>query len=338
MLNVITGATGLLGSHIVEQLAERGERVRALVRPASDVAFLRSLGAELVTGDLRDPRSLAHAVAGADTVYHCASRVGDYGTWKEFKAEVIDATRNVMAASRAAGVKRVLHVSSVAVYGHRPRVPAEGIAEDQPLGGRPLFWDHYGSSKIGAEKAARQLFPEVTIVRPTWVLGPRDRHGLTRLVQALRGGWVSMVGSGDNLLNIVYAADVARGAILAATVPQARGQTYHLCSEGEVTQRQFLTALTDALDLPPVSRRVSFRLAFWGGLMSEIIARALQWRRAPYISRYTVCRLGRPAAFRIQKAQRDLGWAPQTPILEGLRKALESLGLAASPQGVTHSS
>jgi nucleoside-diphosphate-sugar epimerase len=162
----------------------------------------------------------------------------------------------------------------------------------------------------------------VTIVRPTWLLGPHDRHGLTRLIQALRGGWVSLIGSGDNFLNIVHAHDVARGIILAASHPAARGQTYNLCSEGEVTQRQFLDALCDALGVPRVSRRASFRLAYFGGFVGEIIARSLRFKRAPFISRYSVARLGRPVAYRISKARSELGWYPTLSILDGLREAL----------------
>src|SRR4051794_11962764 len=114
-LNVVTGATGLLGSHIAEQLTERGERVRALVRPTSDTAFLCQLGAEVVRADLRDTDAVRAAVAGADIVYHCAARVGDFGPWGVFRAEVINTTQSVLDACRGAGVGRVLHVSSVSV-------------------------------------------------------------------------------------------------------------------------------------------------------------------------------------------------------------------------------
>jgi nucleoside-diphosphate-sugar epimerase len=324
-LNVITGATGLIGSHIAEQLVARGTRVRALVRPSSDITFLRQLGVELTVGDLADADSLRAAFTGADCVYHCASRVGDFGTWKMFQAEVVEATRNVMEACRATQVGRVLHVSSVAVYGHRPRIPPGGLTEEQPVRQGFRFGDHYGRAKVQAERLARAICPEVTIVRPTWVFGPRDRHGLTRLLQALRGRWVSLLGSGDNFLNIVHATDVAGGAILAANLSQALGQTYNLCSEGEVTQRQFLDALCDVAGLPRVTRRVSFRLAYFGGFVGEVIARILRFQRAPFISRYAVARLGRPACFRIDKARNQLGWYPKVKVLEGLRQALMGL-------------
>jgi nucleoside-diphosphate-sugar epimerase len=323
MRSVITGATGLIGSHIALQLALRGERVRALVRPSSDAGFLKDLGVEISLGDLNALESVRAVVTGADTVYHCASRVGDFGAWKMFQTEVVDTTRNVMAACRTAEVSRALHVSSVAVYGHRPYIPPRGLTEDQSIRQHWRFADHYGRAKAEAEALARAIYPEVTIVRPTWVFGPGDRHGLPRLIQALRTGWVSLVGSGENLLNIIHAKDVAEGAILAATHAKARGQIYHLCSEGEVTQRQFLDALADAIGCPRVTRRFPFPLAYFGGFLGEIIGRSLRLPRAPFISRYSVSRIGRPVAYRIDKARAELGWNPKIKILESLRQLLE---------------
>jgi nucleoside-diphosphate-sugar epimerase len=326
MLHVVTGATGLLGSHVAEQLVERGGPVRALVRPTSDVTFLQELGAEIIPCDLGDAAALRRAVAGADVLYHCAARVGDWGTWAEFRTDVIDATRGVLDACRAAAVGRVLHVSSLAVYGH-PRPRAEAITEDEPLGQRLGLWEHYSRAKIQAEEMARHYGPDLTVVRPGWMFGPRDRQGLPRLVQALRGGWVSLLDSGDNPLNILYAADVADGAIRAATNPIARGQVYHLSGDGTVTQRQFYDALTGALGLPAVTRRVPYGLAYCGGFCGEVIARALRWRRAPFVSRYSVALVGRPALFSTEKARKELGWRPRVPPLEGLRRTLDGLHL-----------
>src|SRR6185312_3548058 len=96
----------------------RGERVRALVRPSSDVAFLKSLGVELVVGDLEDAESLRRALDGADIVYHCAARVGDWGGWRDFRTQVVEATGNLIDACRQVGIGRLLHVSSISAYGH----------------------------------------------------------------------------------------------------------------------------------------------------------------------------------------------------------------------------
>jgi nucleoside-diphosphate-sugar epimerase len=323
-LTVVTGATGLLGSHLAEQLRLRGERVRALVRPTSEVAFLRQSGVEPTVCDLRDAGAVRQAVAGAHMLYHCAARVGDWGSWAQFRADVLETTQNVLTACKAAAVGRVLHVSSLAVYGH-PRSRPGAITEEEPLGQHLGPWEHYSRAKIQAEALARDYGPAVTIVRPGWMLGPHDRQGLPRLVQALRGGWVSLLDSGDNPLNILDAADVADGAIRAANHPEAGGQVYNLSSDGAITQRQFLDALTSALGLPPVTRRVPYRVAYWGGFCGELIARALRWGRAPYVSRYSVALLGRSVRFSTARARSQLSWQPRMGPLEGLFRALDWL-------------
>src|SRR5262245_3649966 len=139
-LNVITGATGQLGSHIAEQLVQRGERVRVLARAASDTAFLKALGVDITSGDIHDAESLKRAFDGADIVYHCAARVSDWGPWSQFHNETVTATQNVLAACAAVRVGRLLHVSSISVYG-RPR-KGRLVTEDTPLGRRFLWWGY----------------------------------------------------------------------------------------------------------------------------------------------------------------------------------------------------
>jgi nucleoside-diphosphate-sugar epimerase len=318
--NLVTGATGLLGSHVAEQLVARGEHVRALVRPSSEVTFLRQLGVELVPGDLRDPASVRAAAAGVDVVYHCAARVGDWGRWADFQAQVIDATRNVVAACRSASVGRLLHVSSVAVYGHPPR--RDRITEDEAPGQRLRFLDHYCRAKVRAEALVWGSGLDVTVVRPSWIYGPRDRNSLPRLANALRGRWVKIQGSGAEPLNLVHAADVAEGALRAAGEPAARGLAYHLCGEGEITQRQFLDVLSDALGLPRVQRSVSPTYAYLGGLLGDVIARVFRWDRPPFISRYSVGLLARPSNYSIERARQHLGWQPLVHPDKGLRQAV----------------
>jgi nucleoside-diphosphate-sugar epimerase len=321
-LNVVTGATGLLGSHIVERLHQRGERIRALVRPTSDTSFLRQLGVELAVGDLNEPDSLHRALAGADVVYHCAARVGDWGPWRVFQREVIDATTNLLDACRSAGIGRVLHVSSIIVYGH-PRIRDERFTEDEPLGQNPWLWDYYCRAKVRAEELCRQYPGDLTIVRPSWIYGPRDRTTLPRVLKALDAGRVAIIGGGDNLLNVVYAGDVAEGAILAANNPQAKGQAYNLSSEGEIKQRDFLDLLADELGRPRLQKHVSYPLAYWGGFLSEVIGRLIRMRRPPHLTRYAVALIGRSTRFSIAKAREQLGWQPRVGIREGLRLTLD---------------
>jgi nucleoside-diphosphate-sugar epimerase len=321
-LNAVTGATGLLGSHLVEQLAARGERVRALVRPTSDTAFLEQHGVELALGDLHDPQSLRDFLHGADVVYHCAAKVGDWGHWQLYQREVIDATANLLDTCRVVGVGRVLHVSSITVYGH-PKLQEELITEDAPLGQRLWWRDYYCRAKIEAESVARSYPGALTILRPGWMYGPRDRNTLPRVVKALQAGRVSLLGTGDNFLNILHAADAAQGAILGATNPAAIGQAYNLSSSGEITQRQLLDLLTDLLGLSRITRRIPFRLAFWVGFFSELIGHAIRLKRPPHITRYGVSLVGRPTGFSTAKARTQLGWQPSIDIRDGMQETLE---------------
>jgi nucleoside-diphosphate-sugar epimerase len=319
----VTGATGLLGSHVVEQLVARGEHVRALVRPTSNTTFLRSLGVELVEGDLDQPATLPAAVEGVDVVYHCAARVGDWGPWSLFKSAIIDATAHIVAACQKVGIARLLHISSINVYGHPLLRPGQWLSEDDPLG-QKLWWaDHYCRAKVEAERYVRESGLNWTMVRPSWIYGPRDRNSLPRVLKAIQAGRAALVGKGDNLLNIVYAGDVADGVLRAAAHPGGVGRAYNLASEGAISQRDFLNALTDTLQLPRVRRRFPYWLAFTGGLLAELVGRAIRLGRPPHFTRYAVALIGRSTRYSIDRARAELGWQPRMPPLDGLRLTLE---------------
>jgi nucleoside-diphosphate-sugar epimerase len=327
-VNVITGATGLLGSHIAEQLCARGAEVRALVRPQSDTRFLHTLPVEVVTVDLHNVQNTPRALESARTVYHCAAFVRDWGKWREFHDGTVEITRRLVEACRDAGAGRFVHVSSISVFGNPPA--AAGEITEETLIGRYLWpGDYYGRSKILAEEVVRK-YPSNVIIRPSWIYGRRDMVSLPRVIQALRDRRARIIGSGENLLNLLSAVDVARGAILAAESPRAAGQVYHLCSPGEISQREFFEFLSDRLDLPRVDRRVPFRMAWRAASILELLYRVAGSRTPPPVTRRALLMLSRPTRFSIAKAERELGWLPALPIRTGLEDAL-----AWSPHGTS---
>ncbi len=318
--SIITGATGLVGSHIAEQLCARGEAVRALVRAGSDTQFLQTLPVEIVAADLHNIQPDAPALENAGTVYHCAAFVGDWGTWQQFYNGTVEVTRELVAACRATGAGRFVHVSSISVFGNPPESSGQ-ISEDSPIGQHLWRGDHYGRSKLLAEEVVRH-YDDHVILRPSWIYGRRDKNSIPRVIEALRRRRAKLIGRGDNRLNLVHAGDVARGIILAATSPNARRQAYHLCSPGEISQREFFDFLSERLDLPSVRRRVPRRIAWRAAGILESLFHIAGSESPPPFTRRAILMLSRPIRFSIAKAERELGWRPEIPIREGLDDAL----------------
>jgi nucleoside-diphosphate-sugar epimerase len=322
---LVTGATGLLGSHLVERLVDRGYRTRALLRPGSQARLLESQGVEIVRGDLTDPRSCAAAVEGASLVFHCAAKVGDWGTWPEFQSGCVDATRVLAEAAAGAGVSRFLHISSTSAYGH-PRDREEPVTESEPLGQNVWMLDHYTRSKVECERMLWALASDrlpLTVIRPSWLFGERDRTTVPRLLREFGRGRVLLVGPGDNPLSAVYAGVVADAAILAATDPGSRNEAYNITSQAAITQREFLDLFADAIGVPRVTKKVPYSVAFAAGFVFEMKGRLLRQASPPRVTRYGAWLLGRRLSYSNEKAERLLGWRPDIGYRESIERTIE---------------
>lgn len=335
-IHLVTGATGLLGSHIAERLVARGDRVRALIRPSSNTDFLRSLRVELEPGDLGDPAACRRACEGVDTVFHAAAKVGDWGPWSEFQSGCIDATRHIAEAALDARARRLVHISSTSAYGH-PRDRDEPIPETHPLGENIWTLDHYTRAKVECERmlwglAERRSLP-LTIIRPSWLYGERDRITFARLVGQLRAGRMKLVGPGDNPMSAIHAGCVADAALLAADDPGSVGEAYNITDQGPITQRAFFNLLADASEAPAVRATVPFRLAFAGSSVLESWGRLTRQEQPPFVTRYAVWLLGRRLSYSTDKARTQLNWAPAFTYAEAIRRTVDwHQGREAIPQ------
>jgi 2-alkyl-3-oxoalkanoate reductase len=323
---LVTGATGLLGSHIVERLLARGQVVRALVRPGGDTRFLESLGVELMYGDLTTAATCVRAVQGVEVVYHSAAKVGDWGPWREFQAACVDATGHLAEAALDAGVSRFVHVSSTSAYGH----PAEGgpsVEESAELG-QNLWpcWDYYTRSKVESERLLWGLVRErglpLTVIRPSWLYGERDRTTVARLVSRLRQGGLPLIGPGRNPISAIYAGNVADAAVLAADTPAAVGQAYNITDQGRITQREYFNLWAEAVGAPPVYRRRRYWVIFAGAFLLEAWGRVTGRSRPPLITRYATWLMGRDLAYSTTKAREELGWIPALGYRESIERTV----------------
>ncbi|WP_404304599.1 NAD-dependent epimerase/dehydratase family protein [Neorhodopirellula lusitana] len=319
---VVTGASGLLGSYITEVLVARGYPVRALTRAKSDSRLLENLGVPVMRGDLTDPSFASRAIAGANIVFHCAGRTTNWGPWRDFEQGNIVATENVVAAANAHSVDRLVHVSSMAVYGH-PKMGPELLTEDDPIGQNLWSFDYYNRSKIAAELATTQFANRTTIVRPTWFYGPRDKSFIPRVLKALRKNAVWIIGSRTNQLNGVYVTDLARACVEAGLRNVAAGQSYNLCAGQGVTQQELFDILCEGFELPKVRRRVPLGVAHHFAHLIETAARITGQKKPPSISRHSLSVLSRPPQFSNAKARLDLDWQPKVLHQEGLARTIE---------------
>jgi nucleoside-diphosphate-sugar epimerase len=309
-MNLVTGASGLLGSHIVEQLRQRNLPVRALVRPGSDRRWLETQGVEFAVGDVTDPASLQVACAGVDAVYHSAAKVGDWGPWEDFQRITIDGTRNIVDAAVAARVRRFVHISSISTYGYHTKDVT--VDETYDLGYKLYRWAYYSRSKVAAERlvwaAHKAGRIEVTIIRPAWIYGPRDRTTIERLYNMIKTGRAKILGRGDNRLNVVYAGNIAEAAIAAAARPDCNGEAFNISNDGVITQQEYFDLWARTIGAPPVRRRAPYKAAYFAGFVLECLGHAFRCKKPPFITRYAVWLMGRRSYFSAEKARQKLGW------------------------------
>ncbi len=312
---LVTGASGFLGWHVARTLIERGVRVRALCRPASQI---RELDLERIPGDLRDPASLDRAVTGCHLVFHVAA---DYRLWSKNPQELYDSnvegTRNLLEAAERAGAERIVYTSTVGCIGmskNRDGDEDAPVSIDQMIG-------HYKRSKwlaeqIALEKARAGL--PVVIVNPTAPVGDHDWKPTPTgkiILDFLRGKLPAFIDTG---LNFVDVRDVAIGHLLAAERGRP-GQRYILGCEN-VTLQHILARLAAVANRPAPKWKLPYAVAYATGVLSTAWANLTG---KPPVAPLEAVRMAHHKMFVSHaKATGELGFAPG-PVNTALEHAVE---------------
>jgi nucleoside-diphosphate-sugar epimerase len=329
---LITGGNGLLGRYLVPVLLERGDRVRVLALPEEDTSWLEARDVEVHRGDVRSPQTLVPPMRGVEGVLHLAAMMGVWRPLHDYHAVNVTGTANVCRAALAAGVRRLVHVSSWTVYGlNLGRV----ATEDLPL--EPMA-EPYGATKAEADAEVQRLIADeglpAAIVRPGTFFGPGDRLHFGRIADRIRTGrWIT-IGSGRNALPFVYVADVAQGLLLALDRDEALGQVYNITNDQPLTQEETWRAIADAIGARPPRLRVPYRPLLAAGYAAEQVTKVARVRRQPPVTRLGVMLFGGDNRHSIDKARRELGYVPTVPLGEGIRLAAEwyrKHGAASAP-------
>jgi nucleoside-diphosphate-sugar epimerase len=314
---LVTGGNGFVGRHLVAALQARGDSVRVLALPGEDAAALEARGVVVHRGDICRPESLTAPIDGAGAVVHLAAMMDVWRPLADYRAVNVAGTENVCRAALAAGVRRLVHMSSSSVYGMALGRPAD---ESFPLA---PFADPYPVTKAAGDQAVQRMAAEdglpAVILRPDQVFGPGDHLHFGRLADRLRAGRGVIVGRGDNALPLVFVDDVVRALLLALDHERAVGQAYNVSSPRPLTQAGFLRAIAREVGAAPPRLHLPYRALYAAGYVGERLAALAPGSRRPPLTRLGVAFAGTDNRYAIDKARRELGYEPLVDLDAGVR-------------------
>lgn len=330
---IVTGGGGFVGKAVVRLLMARGIGVTVIGR--NDYPEVRQMGATVARGDIRDPQFLATVFRGHDTVFHVAAKAGIWGDYQDYFSINVQGTENVLAACRASGIRRVVYTSTPSVVFRGGDLA--GVDEGAPYADR--FLCHYAATKVLAEKMVlgangRKLL--TTALRPHLVWGPGDTNLIPRLLARGRSRQLKIVGAGENLVDISYIDNVATAHLLAAenleNSASAAGQAYFISQGEPVNLWNWINELFTRLEIPRVTRQVSFSKAYAGGFVFEKLYSLLGRSEEPPMTRFLAEQLAKSHWFSLEKARRDFGYRPEVSTAEGVDRLVAWLGRKPNEQ------
>lgn len=330
MTILVTGGGGFLGSTIVRQLVEQGRSVRSFSRRKYD--SLERLGVDQVVGDICDLESVERACRDITTVHHTAAVAGIWGKWRSYYETNTVGTQNVLKAARRQGCRSLVFASSPSVtFDGRDQ---QGIDESVPYSRRWLC--AYPHTKALAEQSVLAAHDTKSLrtcaLRPHLIWGPGDLHLVPRLIERAQAGRLRRVGTGNNLVDMVYVDNAASAHISAADalidtgVPG--GNTYFISQGAPVRCWDWIDQLLALKGLPGVKKKLSIASAYYIGAFYEATFSGMRIRREPAMTRFLALQFGRHHYYSIDAARRDFGYTPEITTAEGMKRLANWLNQA----------
>jgi nucleoside-diphosphate-sugar epimerase len=309
MIAFVTGGSGFVGRNLIRALVARGDEVRALARSESSIKAVEALGAKAAKGDLDDVAAMTEAMRGAQLVYHAAAQTDLKASREQFYQVTVAGTENVLAAARAAGVKRVVHIGTEAVLADgKPIVSAD---ETRPRARHPAGL--YPWSKGLAEErvvAANNAGIETVVVRPRFIWGADDTSVLPNIIANVKSGRFRWIAGGRYRTSTCHVANVVEGALLAAAKGKP-GEIYFLTDGEPVELRGFLTDLLRTQSVDPGDKAVPRWVVRIGASLTA-------WMKNPPVTKTEVALFGVEVTVVDSKARSELGYTSAMTIERGL--------------------
>lgn len=322
---LVTGGGGFLGRYIVEALVKEGHSVSILGR--SEQPELASKGIRLYQGDLQDPAFVEEACKNKEAVFHVAAKAGVWGSRQSYIDANVLGTRNILKASKQAGVRYLIYTSTPSVVFNRQSF--RGDNESLPYGKDWLC--HYAETKAIAEKESLEADSSaisVCALRPHLIFGPRDHHLLPRVIKAVLSGRLKIVGKGKNLVDVTYVKDAALAHVKALAALQsgkACGKAYFISQGSPVVLWEWLNRILSELNIPEIKQKLALPLAYGIGGVFEFIYKILNLKGEPPMTRFVAVELAKDHYFDLSNARRDLDFNPQYSMDQAIKETVEDL-------------
>jgi nucleoside-diphosphate-sugar epimerase len=337
-LALVTGAPGWLGSRIVHSLVHGVEGVarlgpsdrvvRCLVLPDVDTTELEAISphVRVVRGDITQPETLTAFFQDAQgaTLFHSAGLIHPTHGTKQFFDVNVEGTRNLVAGAATSGVKRMVHVSSNSPIGTNP---SQDHVFDESAPYNPYMT--YGKTKMLAERLVLEANErgelEVVVIRPPWFYGPGQPPRQTLFFEMIRDGKAPIVGDGENRRSMAYVDNICQGLLLCELVPEARGQVYWIADERPYSMNEIIGTIERVLE-QDFAVKVQHKRMKLPGIASSIaygVDGLFQSLGGYHQKIHVLSEMNKTIACTVEKAKRELGYAPRVALEDGMRKSIQ---------------
>lgn len=320
----VTGGTGFIGGPLVRRLLAEGATVRVLARPSPRADALESTGAQIVRGQLGNYEATARAVEGADVVFHIAAKVSPPGTKSDFFETNSSGTESILKASLQSGVRKVIYLSSISVYGLLRR--GEHIDESTDYDPAPQFRDYYAQSKIAADAFAVSFAEKtglpVVILRPGLIYGP-GRPLPLGLVGFSAGRTNVVFGKPQLRLPLNYTENLLDAMQLVSKLPSKGLRQFNIVDDDELTLGQYHAVLSE------FQRKRTVYFPSWplgaGVPVAEAVMRILPVERSTGAPLRQVRRAIQDRWYVTRRIREETGWAPKVSLRDAVRRTIEAM-------------
>lgn len=323
---LVTGGGGFLGSCIVHMLLEKEISVRSLQR--SDNSDLRSLGTDIIRGDISDRDTVINATEGCDVIFHVAARAGVWGDYDDYYQCNVTGTKNIIDACQAHNIQKLIYTSS-------PSVVFAGDDEENINESTP-YPDHFLTAYQKTKALAEQMVLEANnetlatvALRPHLIWGPGDPHLAPRIIERAKKGRLRLVGKQNNLVDSTYIDNAALAHILAAEAlainASCAGKTYFISNDEPLPMKELINKILAAADLPAVTKTIPAHPAYAIGMIMEPVYKIFKLKDEPIMTRFIARQLSCAHWYDLTAAKNDLGYQTKVTIDEGMKRLKGSL-------------